>query len=128
MLPFKNVFDSARTNITQSLFPKSDREILIENLQKKSSAIEKVLQKQSAALSGGGTAPTTTELKEALTAAQESQTIIDTLKEAAEAQNTVSESLIQKVISSWSEKPVSEGANLQPSPSIPAGCNLVCPE
>lgn len=118
-IPYKKWIDSAQSDITSAIFPKSEREIVIENLQKKSALIKTVLEKQAKA-SPGSVLPSREEIQEALKAVETSDVMLETLKAAEAEKQSVSQNIFQQVISSFSSA-------TSPSPTpIGPECKVVC--
>ena len=125
-LPISGWLDKTQSNIVDSLAPRSEREIIIENLQKKAAIIQTTLKKQAAATgTSASEKPSISEINAAIEAVRESETLLEALQDTQD-KPSLGGVVIQKVITSLSND--LPGNTPDAMPSVPPQCQIVCPE
>lgn len=118
-----NILGQAKDKVGETLFPKSAREILIDNINSDYQDMDKFFSETAPALLNSKTVPEPDKatIKKAVEVFNGSKSLIENLSNMEKNDKGVVESLIDKVVNLINTP--------QPDPtSIPPQCKLVCPE
>ena len=117
-----NIFGQAKDKVSQTLFPKTAREIIIDNINSDYQSMDKFFSDTAPALLSSKTlsASDKATIQKAVEAFNGSKSLIDNLSNMEKDDKGIMESIIDKVLNL--------NATPQPDPTnIPPQCKLVCP-
>ena len=117
-----NFLGQAKDKVSQTLFPKTAREILIDNISSDYQDMDKFFSETAPALLNSKTLSSTDKatIQKAVEAFNGSKSLIENLSQLEQNDKGIVESLIDKVLNL--------NATPQPDPTnIPPQCKLVCP-
>ncbi len=125
-MPFPDQLSSLRSQIIDSVIPKTQNEILIENLTPHQEALRTFFTEQAPLLlnSKNITPAERSALQEAVKTFQNSDTVIQSLTESI-SERSPSQILLDRFHTSTSEQP-SPAVTASPQVSIPPNCEVVC--
>lgn len=121
-----NLLGQTKDKVSQTLFPKTAREIIIDNISSDYQDMEKLFSETAPALLSSKTVPEKDKatIQKAIEAFNGSKSLIENLSDMEKADKGVVESLIDKVVN-LINTPQPESTSI-PTP-IPPECRLVCP-
>ena len=117
-----NIFGQAKDKVSQTLFPKTAKEILIDNINSDYQNMGKFFSETAPALLNSKTVSATDKatIQRAVEAFNGSKSLIKNLSEIEKEDKGIVESIIDKVLN-LTETPRPDPTN------IPPQCKLVCP-
>ena len=117
-----NIFGQAKEKVSQTLFPKTAKEIIIDNINSDYKSMDKFFSETAPTLLNSKTVSATDKatIQKAVEAFNGSKSLINNLSQLEKEDKGIVESLVDKVVNLINTP--------QPDPTnIPPQCKLVCP-
>ncbi len=127
--PVNNLFASVKQKIFDTIAPKSEREIIVENMQQQYNTLEHFFAVDAPQILNSKTVPETrkTQIRTAQKAFTQAQTLLTNLKKKEKSNPGVLETILQKTLGIVpSPSPSSSPSESPTATYVPPQCKMVC--